>query len=69
MRNFSIPENLLNHVVQLLNGMPAIQSRPALNALEAIVQQQGCDPGRPTDPYGGGGPGEPKGGGGPGEPK
>lgn len=55
MKQYLIPDNVLNAAVQLLNQMPALQSRGVLNALEAIVRQQDAAPPPTTD--GGGGPG------------
>lgn len=57
MKTYSIPADVLQAVVQLLNSMPALQSRGALNALEALVHQQDQQP--QANPAGGGGPGEP----------
>lgn len=58
MKQYLIPDNVLNAAVQLLNQMPALQSRGVLNALEAIVRQQDS---APPAQDGGGGPGEEKG--------
>lgn len=61
--HYLVPADVLGVVTQLLNQMPALQSRGALNAIEALVNQQNQAP-LPTPPTpspapaGGGGPGE-----------
>jgi len=63
MKTYAIPDQVLNAAVQLLNSMPALQSRGVLNAIEAIVRQQEqaeqAAAGKPPTTQGGGGTGEP----------
>jgi hypothetical protein len=56
MKTYAIPADVLQAVVQLLNSMPALQSRSTLNAIEALLRQQ--DQAAKANPAGGGGPAE-----------